>query len=65
MTLLIATVIYMAGVLGQGLNGGNLSGMYASRFIAGIGIGATTVVPPMYITEVSLTFYELFDPSDF
>lgn len=55
----------MAGVLGQGLNGGSLSGMYASRFIAGIGIGATTVVPPMYITEASLTFYELFDPSDF
>lgn len=50
---MIATVIYMAGILGQGLNGGNLSAMYASRFIAGIGIGATTVIPPMYITEVS------------
>lgn len=48
-----ATVIYMAGILGQGLNGGNLSAMYASRFIAGIGIGVTTVIPPMYITEVS------------
>ncbi|KAJ5444316.1 sugar transporter [Penicillium daleae] len=52
-TLLIATVIYMAGVLGQGLNGGSLSGMYASRFIAGMGIGATTVIPPMYITEIA------------
>jgi hypothetical protein len=55
----------MAGVLGQGLNGGSLSGMYASRFIAGIGIGVTTVIPPMYITEVSLDIHELFDPSDF
>ncbi|KAJ5127034.1 hypothetical protein N7448_007813 [Penicillium atrosanguineum] len=51
--LLIATVIYIAGVLGQGLNGGNLSGMYASRFITGIGIGATTVIPPIYITEIA------------
>ncbi|KAJ5812476.1 hypothetical protein N7474_008777 [Penicillium riverlandense] len=51
--LLIATVIYIAGILGQGLNGGNLSGMYASRFIAGIGIGATTVIPPIYIAEIA------------
>jgi hypothetical protein len=43
----------MAGVLGQGLNGGSLPGLYASRFVSGIGIGATTVIPPMYIAEVS------------
>lgn len=57
--MLIATVFYMAGILGQGLNGGSLSGMYASRFIAGIGIGVTTVIPPMYITEVSFTIQKL------
>ncbi|KAJ5107936.1 hypothetical protein N7456_004611 [Penicillium angulare] len=48
-----ATVIYIAGVLGQGLNGGSLSGMYASRFVTGIGIGATTVIPPIYIAEIA------------
>ncbi|OOO08332.1 General substrate transporter [Aspergillus oryzae] len=50
-TLRIATVIYIAGVLGQGLCGGNLSGLYASRFIAGLGIGPLSIVPPVYITE--------------
>ncbi|KAB8243389.1 hypothetical protein BDV35DRAFT_383253 [Aspergillus flavus] len=52
-TLRIATVIYIAGVLGQGLCGGNLSGLYASRFIAGLGIGPLSIVPPVYITEIS------------
>ncbi|KAK5787893.1 hypothetical protein VI817_010389 [Penicillium citrinum] len=51
--LTLATIIYIAGVLGQGLNGGNLSGLYVSRFISGIGIGATTVIPPMYIAEIA------------
>jgi MFS family permease len=50
--LAIANIVYIAGILGQGLSGGNLSGLYASRFIAGMGIGATTVIPPVYITEV-------------
>ncbi|KAE8420099.1 hypothetical protein BDV36DRAFT_281668 [Aspergillus pseudocaelatus] len=52
-TLRIATVIYIAGVLGQGLCGGNISGLYASRFIAGLGIGPLSIVPPVYITEIS------------
>ena len=30
------TVIYFAGVIGQACSNGNLSGLYASRFIAGI-----------------------------
>lgn len=42
----------MAGILGQGLCNGNLSGLYASRVIAGMGIGVTTIVPPVYIAEV-------------
>lgn len=54
--LALATLVYIAGVLGQGLNGGSLSGMYASRFITGIGIGGTTVVPPIYISEVRIPF---------
>ena len=52
-TMLIFTVIYMAGIFGQTFSRGSLSGMYASRFIAGIGIGTTTVLPSVYLTEVS------------
>jgi MFS family permease len=58
--ILLFTVIYMGGVLGQTFSGGSLSGMYASRFITGIGIGATTVLPSVYITEVSHCLKTLF-----
>ncbi|KAJ9474859.1 MFS domain-containing protein [Pseudozyma hubeiensis] len=47
------TVIYMAGVIGQTFSNGNLGALYASRFIAGIGIGACTVMPPMYAAEIA------------
>ena len=47
------TLIYMAGVIGQACSNGNLGALYASRFISGIGIGATTVMPPIYIAEVA------------
>ncbi|RAK80805.1 putative transporter [Aspergillus fijiensis CBS 313.89] len=52
-TLRIFTLVYLAGILGQGLCHGNLSGLYASRFIAGLGIGPLSIVPPVYITEIS------------
>lgn len=52
-TMLLFTLVYMAGIFGQTFSSGNLGGMYASRFIAGIGIGTTTVLPSVYITEVS------------
>jgi MFS family permease len=45
-------LIYIAGIFGQTFANGSLSAMYASRFIAGIGIGTTTVIPSIYITEV-------------
>jgi MFS family permease len=51
--MLVFTVIYMAGILGQTFSNGNLSALYATRFISGIGIGTTTVLPSIYITEVS------------
>lgn len=51
-TMQLFTLVYIAGILGQTFSGGNLSGFYASRFIAGIGIGATTVLPSVYIAEV-------------
>ena len=51
-TFRLSTLIYIAGILGQGLCNGNLSGLYASRFIAGLGLGVLTIVPPIYISEV-------------
>ncbi|KAL4876985.1 hypothetical protein BJY04DRAFT_231142 [Aspergillus karnatakaensis] len=52
-TLRLGTIVYIAGVLGQGLCDGNLGGLYASRIITGMGIGVTTIVPPVYISEIA------------
>ncbi|GAQ46478.1 sugar transporter [Aspergillus niger] len=52
-TFRLSTLIYIAGILGQGLCNGNLSGLYASRFIAGLGLGVLTIVPPIYISEIA------------
>lgn len=52
LTFQMLTLIYIAGVLGQTFSSGNLGALYASRVIAGIGIGATTVIPSIYIAEV-------------
>lgn len=54
-TMLIFTVVYVAGIFGQTFSNGSLSGLYASRFIAGLGIGTTTVLPSIYLTEVCIT----------
>lgn len=51
-TMLLFTVVYIGGVFGQTFSSGNLSALYASRFLSGIGIGTTTVLPAIYITEV-------------
>ena len=59
-TLRIATVIYIAGILGQGLCNGNLSGLYASRFISGLGIGPLSIVPPINIAEVLFHTYVVY-----
>ena len=53
LTFQILTLVYIGGVLGQTFSNGNLAALYASRVIAGIGIGATTVIPSVYIAEVS------------
>jgi MFS family permease len=52
-TMLLFTIVYIAGIIGQTFCGGSLAGLYVSRFISGIGIGTTTVLPSIYITEVS------------
>ncbi|KAF4122018.1 Sugar (and other) transporter [Geosmithia morbida] len=44
----LGTAIFMA----CGVNG-NLGGIYAGRFIAGLGVGMTAVVGPIYIAEIS------------
>jgi MFS family permease len=51
--LRVASIFYLAGILGQAFSGGNLGGLYASRFIGGFGIGGTTVVSPMYLAEIA------------
>lgn len=33
-------------------NGGSLGAVYAGRFIAGLGVGQTTVVAPVYLAEI-------------
>ncbi|KAK8082399.1 quinate permease [Apiospora saccharicola] len=52
-TFQILSVVYIAGVLGQTFSGGNLAALYASRVITGMGIGATTVIPSVYIAEIA------------
>ncbi|KAK7924025.1 quinate permease [Apiospora marii] len=52
-TFQILTMFYIAGVLGQTFSGGNLAALYASRVITGMGIGATTVIPSVYIAEIA------------
>lgn len=34
-------------------NGGSIRAVYAGRFIAGIGVGETVVVGPVYLSEIS------------
>jgi MFS family permease len=50
--------LWIAGIaifLGSAANG-NLGMLYAGRFIAGMGIGQTTVVAPTYLAEISPRF---------
>ncbi|KAK6383670.1 hypothetical protein LTS17_002962 [Exophiala oligosperma] len=51
--LLIYTVIYMGGIFGQTFSNGSLAALYVSRVIAGFGIGGTTVVPSIYLSEIA------------
>lgn len=52
LTMQVFTLIYIAGILGQTFSSGSMAGLYISRIISGVGIGATTVLPPVYISEV-------------
>ncbi len=51
-TLLWIGVLYFVGAVGSGL-ATNVSIFIAARFIGGLGIGISTVVAPMYISEIA------------
>ena len=51
-TLLWIGVLYFLGAVGSGL-APNVSVFIAARFIGGLGIGISTVVAPMYISEIA------------
>ncbi|THX01317.1 putative quinate permease [Aureobasidium pullulans] len=46
---MLGIVIFMTSTVG----GGRLGQVYAGRFIAGLGIGQTTVIAPVYISEIA------------
>ena len=46
-------VVWMVGIIIFMFNGGRMSQVYAGRFIAGLGIGQTTVIAPVYLSEIS------------
>ncbi|KAK6197223.1 hypothetical protein LQW54_010792 [Pestalotiopsis sp. IQ-011] len=45
LSLQIFTLVYIAGVLGQTFSNGNLSGLYANRFISRVGIDRSSLDP--------------------
>lgn len=46
-------ILWILGIVIFLTNNGSLGQVYAGRFIAGIGIGQTTVIAPVYISEVA------------
>src|SRR5215471_9846198 len=51
-TLLWIGMLYIVGAVGSGL-AQNVEVFILARFIGGVGIGVSTVVAPMYITEIA------------
>jgi sugar porter (SP) family MFS transporter len=51
-TLLWIGLLYLLGAVGSGL-APNVATFIAARFIGGLGIGISTVVAPMYISEIA------------
>lgn len=46
-------VLWILGIALFMGNNGSLSAVYAGRFIAGLGVGQTAVVGPIYIAEIT------------
>ncbi|KAJ5669530.1 MFS sugar transporter [Penicillium macrosclerotiorum] len=51
--LIISSLVFTLGTILQVINSGTLGTFYAGRVIAGFGIGAATVLIPMYAAEMS------------
>ncbi|GAB7353706.1 hypothetical protein MBLNU459_g4109t1 [Dothideomycetes sp. NU459] len=49
--LMIAAVFVMVGVIMQSAALGHLASMYVGRFVAGLGVGAASMVTPLYVSE--------------
>ncbi|KAH9894702.1 general substrate transporter [Xylariomycetidae sp. FL2044] len=50
-SLVYASLFTLSGVIMQAAASGHLEPMYIGRFIAGLGVGASSVVNPIYVTE--------------
>ncbi|ENH67959.1 Putative quinate permease [Fusarium oxysporum f. sp. cubense race 1] len=48
-------VVWIVGIVIFMANGGSLGAVYAGRFIAGLGVGQTAVVGPVYLAEIAPT----------
>ncbi|KAF4552474.1 Sugar (and other) transporter-like protein 47 [Elsinoe fawcettii] len=46
-------ILWILGIIIFLTNNGSLGQVYAGRFIAGVGIGETTVIAPVYISEIA------------
>ncbi|KAI5808643.1 general substrate transporter [Peziza echinospora] len=51
--LAIASTVYLLGCILQTFSSGYLALMYIGRVIAGIGMGSSTTLSPLYISEIS------------
>ncbi|KAF8471761.1 general substrate transporter [Kalaharituber pfeilii] len=51
--LAVSAGIFVAGCAMQTWSGGELNLMYSGRVVAGLGMGGSTAVGPMYISEIS------------
>lgn len=46
-------ILWIVGIAIFMGNSGNLGAVYAGRFIAGLGVGQTVVVAPVYLAEIA------------
>ncbi|KAF2213005.1 hypothetical protein CERZMDRAFT_40220 [Cercospora zeae-maydis SCOH1-5] len=51
--LIIAGIVFNAGSLMQTVSHGNVAAMFVGRFIGGLGVGAASMIVPMYVAELS------------
>ncbi|KAJ2969790.1 hypothetical protein NUW58_g9895 [Xylaria curta] len=50
-TLVYAAILTIVGVILQAAGSGHLEPLYIGRFVAGLGVGAVSVVNPIYVAE--------------